>query len=135
MVRIILGAVGGFFSWLIMWVGVEMALSAMWPASYGAHQLAFQEAISNGGQFTADSTLLLAHIAIGAIVSVAAGLVAALIARGNKRALLALALLLLAMGVMKAVMSWPYVPIWYHLIFTGMLFPLTIVGGKLRPAA
>jgi hypothetical protein len=35
------------------------------------------------------------------------------------------------MGVMKAVMSWPYVPIWYQIIFTAILLPMAIIGGKL----
>ena len=40
-------------------------------------------------------------------------------------------ILLLAMGIMKAVMSWQYVPIWYHVIFTAILLPMAIVGGRL----
>jgi hypothetical protein len=35
------------------------------------------------------------------------------------------------MGLLKAVMSWQYVPLWYHVIFTALLLPLAIVGGKL----
>ncbi len=49
----------------------------------------------------------------------------------NKRAPLVLGFLLLAFGLLKAVMSWPYVPIWYHVIFTALLIPMTIMGGKL----
>jgi TRAP-type C4-dicarboxylate transport system permease small subunit len=45
---------------------------------------------------------------------------------------LVLGFLLLAFGLLKAVMSWPYVPIWYHVIFTALLIPMTIMGGKLR---
>jgi hypothetical protein len=132
MVRIVVGVMGGFFAWLIVWVGSEKILSAIWPA-FGVHQRAFEEAIKSGGQFTADTTMLLTHIVIGSIVSVLAGSLAALIAGENRRAPLVLGCLLLALGFLKAVMSWQYVPIWYHVIFTAILLPMAIVGGKLIP--
>ena len=133
MLRSVLGVIAGFFSWMIVWVGSEKILSAIWPA-FGVHQAEFQAAIENGGQFTADTTMLLTHIVLGSIVSVISGFLA-LIAGGNKRAPLVLGFLLLAVGLLKAVMSWPYVPIWYHVIFTAILLPMTIVGGKLKATA
>jgi hypothetical protein len=131
MVRIVLGVIGGFFAWAIAWVAGEQILSAIWPEGFGAHQRALEAAIENGGPFTADTRLLLVHIVLGSIVSVMSGFLAALIAGGNQRAPLVLGFLLLAFGVLKAVMSWPYVPIWYHVIFTALLIPMTILGGKL----
>ena len=131
MVRIVFGVIGGFFAWSIVWVGSEKILSAIWPEGFGVHQLAFEAAVANGGQFTADTTMLLTHIALGSIVSVMSGFLAALIAGGNQRAPLVVGFVLLALGILKAVMSWPYVPIWYHVIFTALLLPMTILGGKL----
>ena len=130
MVRIVLGVIAGFFAWLIVWVGSEKLLSAIWPA-FGSHQQAFEDVLKNGGQFTADTTMLLTHIVIGSIVSVMAGSLAALIAGENSRAPLIVGCLLLALGLLKAYMSWPYVPIWYHVIFTAILLPMAIVGGRL----
>ncbi len=130
MVRIVLAVIGGFLAWPIMWVGNEQLLSAMWPEWYGVHQLAFQAAIENGGPFTANTTLLLIHLVLGSIVSVTSGFLAALIAGENRRAPLVLGFLLLALGVMKAVLSWPYVPMWYHVGFTALLLPMTMLGGK-----
>ena len=130
MLRIVLGVIAGFIAWLIVWIGSEKIISAIWPA-FGVHQRAFEEAIKNGGEFTADSTMLLTHIVLGSIVSVIAGALAALVAGENSRAPLFAGILLLLMGVMKAVMSWQYVPIWYHVIFTAILLPMAIVGGKL----
>lgn len=130
--RIVLGVIAGFLAWAIAWVGSEKILSAIWPESYGAHQIAFQAAVENGGQFTADTTLLLIHIVVGSIVSVMSGFLAALIARENTRAPLVLGFLLVAVGLLKVVLSWPYVPIWYHVIFTALLIPMTIMGGKLK---
>ena len=136
MLRIVLGVIAGFFAWVIVWVGVEKILSAILPEWYGAPQLAFQNAIENGGQFTAEPRLLISHIVIGLIVTEIAGFLAALIAGENKQAPLVLGfLLVLAVGLPKAVMSWPYVPIWYHVIFTAILLPMTIIGGKLKTTA
>ena len=131
MVRIVLGVIAGFFAWAIVWVGSERILSALWPEWFGAHQVAFTAAIKNGGQFSADTTILLMHIVLGTIVSVMSGFLAALIAGENKRAPLVLGFLLLAIGLLMVVLSWPYVPIWYHVIFTAMLLPMAIIGGKL----
>ncbi|HUS09785.1 MAG TPA: hypothetical protein VMZ30_04895 [Pyrinomonadaceae bacterium] len=131
MVRIVLGVIAGLIAWLIAWVGSEKILSAIWPEWFGAHQTAFQAAIEHGAQFTPDSTILLMHIVLGSIVSVISGFLA-LIAGENKRAPLVLGFLLLAVGLLKVVMSWPYVPIWYHVIFTAILLPMTIMGGKLN---
>ena len=130
MLRIVLGVIGGFIGWVIVWFVSEKGLSAIWPA-FGVHQKAFEEAIKSGGQFTADTTMLLAHIVVGSIVSVMAGALAAMIAGENSRAPLFAGILLLLMGIAKAVMSWQYVPIWYHVVFTAMLLPLAIVGGRL----
>ena len=132
MVRIVLGVIAGFFTWAIVWVGSEKILSAIWPEWYGAQQLAFEAAVENGGQFTADTTFLLMHIVISSIVSVMSGFLAALIAGENKRAPLVLGFLLVAFGLLKVVLSWPYVPIWYHVIFTALLIPMTMMGGKLK---
>ena len=130
MLRIVLGVIGGFIGWMIVWIGSEKIISALWPA-FGVHQKAFEEAIKNGGQFTADTTMLLTHIVLGSIVSVMAGALAALIAGENSKAPMFAGILLLLMGIAKAVMSWQYVPIWYHVVFTAMLLPLAILGGRL----
>lgn len=135
MLRIVWGVIAGFLAWLVVWVVSEMSFSAISPEWYGAHQRAFTAAIKSGGQFSADATILLMQIVLGAIVSVIAGFLAALIARENKRAPLIVGLLLLILGLLKAAMSWPYVPIWYHVIFTALLVPMAILGGKLKAAA
>jgi hypothetical protein len=131
MLRIVLGVIGGFFAWAIAWFGSEKILSAIWPEGFGVHQRAFEAAITNGGPFTADTTLLLVHIALASVVSVMSGFLAALIAGENMRAPVVLAFLLLAFGVLKMVMSWRYAPIWYHVSFTALLIPMTILGSKL----
>ncbi len=135
MMRVVLGVVAGFVAWPIIWVAIEKVLSAIWPEWYGAHQLAFTAAIKNGGQFSADTTVLNLQIVCASVVSAMSGFLAALIARENRRAPLIVGVLLMAFGVLKAVMSWPHVPILYHVIFTALLLPMTIAGGKMIAVA
>ena len=131
MLRIVLGVVAGFFAWVIVWFGAEKILSAILPEWYGAPQSAFQAAIENGGEFTAETRLLLSHIVMGLIVSLVSGYLAAAVSGENSRAPLFLGFVLLIVGLLKAGMSWPYVPIWYHIIFTALLLPMAVLGGKL----
>ena len=132
MVRIILGAIAGFIAWSMIWVGSEKVLSAIWPEWYGANQVAFEAAVQNGGAFTADTTILLMNIVRGSIVSVISGFLAALIAGENRRSPLILVVLLVAFGLVIVVMSWSYVPLWYHISFTLLLIPMTMVGGNFK---
>lgn len=134
MIRIVLGLIGGFFVWAIAWFGGEKILSVIWP-TFGVQQAAFQAAIENGPDpsgFTAGTAMLVTHIILGSIVSVMAGLFAALIAGENKRAPLILGFLLLALGLLKVAMSWQHVPIWYTFIFTAILLPMAIMGGRMK---
>jgi len=131
MVRTILGVVAGFFAWMIVWFGFELVLSAVWP-EFGSHQAAFQEAIEHDGPFTPNSTILVIHILLASIVSVISGFVAALVSGDGNRVPLIVGFLLLVVGLLKAAMSWSYVPLWYHVLFTAVLLPMAILGGKLR---
>jgi len=133
MIRIILGVVAGFIAWLIVWIGSEKIIGAIWPA-FSVNQKAFEEVVKNGpgaSGFTADTPMLLAQLILGLAVSLLAGILSALIAGENSRAPMVVGILLLLMGIAKAVMSWQYVPLWYHIVFTAILLPLAIVGGKL----
>lgn len=125
------GIIAGFIAWLGGWVGSEKLLSAFWPDWFGLQQSAFQAAVADGASFTPSTRFLLTHVIAGAAVSMLAGSVAALIARGNRGAPLILGFLLLVLGVTKAAFSWEIVPVWYHFVFTGMLLPLAVVGGRL----
>ena len=134
MLRIVLGVIVGFLAWVMIWVGSEKTLSAIWPEWFGPQQRAFQAAIENGSPFTPETRFLVTHIVCAAIVSALSGLLAVQIAGESQRTPLFLGLLLLAMGVMKAAMSWRLVPLWYHVLFTAILILLTILGGKLKAA-
>ena len=127
MVRIALGVIAGFFTWIATWLLSETILSAVWP-EFGTHQAEFQAAVEFGNPFAAKTTILLVHIVLALFVSLVSGLVAG----ENKRAPLFLGFLLLAMGSLKAAMSWPLVPVWYHVTFMALLLPMSIMSGRLK---
>ncbi len=131
MLRIILGVVGGFIAWMMVWFGSEKLLSSIFPQAIGAPQKAFTEALTQGSAFTPTNTLLLTHIVMCVFVSALAGYLGALIAGDSSRAPLYVGILLLLMGVAKASMSWQLVPLWYHIAFTALLLPMALLGGRL----
>ena len=128
--RTLIGVVAGFITWLFVWLGVESVLSAIWPGWFGVHQGAFQAAITNGAPFTPDATILLIHIVSGGLIAALSGVIAARLAGDYGRTPLLMGIVLLVMGLMKAMMSWSLVPVWYHVLFTGLLFVMAIVGGR-----
>lgn len=137
MLRIALGVIAGFIGWILVWFGSETILSVLWPA-FGKHQAAFQEAIELGPRasgFIPDPTFLIVHIVLALIVSLLAGSLCALVAGENKKSPLVLGSLLLALGVLKAFMTWPLVPAWYHVIFAALLLSMTLLGGKMKRAS
>jgi hypothetical protein len=132
MMRIVLAAIVGFVAWSILWVGSERALSVASPDWFGAHQVAFEKATLNKEAYTPDTTILVLNVARGTLVTILTGFLTALISRENRRSTLILGILLVAFGLVVVVMTWHIIPLWYHVLFTVMLIPMTIVGGRLK---
>ena len=133
--RIILGAVVGFLMWSLIWVGSEKAMSAIWPDWYGVHQTAFEKAVTEGGDFTPDTTILVMNVFRGSLIAILCGWLAAVIARENRRSPLTLGILLAAFCVLIMSMSMSYIPLWYPIIFTLVLIPMAMLGGRLKKFA
>ena len=75
--------------------------------------------------------MLLACLVLGAGSSIAAGVVCAAIAPGARSVTYVFALLLLALFIPVHVSLWDKFPIWYHILFLGLLVPWVILGAKL----
>jgi hypothetical protein len=132
MLRIILGVVAGFIAWSILWVGSDQVLISFSPSWYGNHQYGFQAAMVNHTPFTPDTAILLMHLGRAAIITIMAGFIAAVVAGENRKTPIALGVLLLVFGAGVQAYAWSYIPIWYHVIFLGLLIPLSILGGKMK---
>lgn len=75
-----------------------------------------------------------ARLAIGALATLSAGCVTAVIARGSKIATLATGILLLIAFIPQHIMLWDKFPVWYHLTFLSSLVPLSVLGGQIGRA-
>ena len=132
MLKIILGVVAGFIAWTILWLGSDQLLVSFSPGWYGNHQHSFETAMENKTSFVPDTTILLMHLGRALIITIMAGFIAAIVAGENRRAPLVLGVLLLLFGIFIQAMAWSYLPIWYHIIFLGMLVPVSVLGGKMK---
>ena len=130
--KTVLGVIAGFVAWSIVWVGSDQVLMTLIPGWYGTHQLAFERAINTGEPFAADASVLVFHLVRATLVSVLSGFLAAFVAGENRRAPLALGIVLLVVGIGVEAMAWNYAPVWYHALFLVLLIPMTVLGGRLK---
>ena len=122
MIRATLAVILGLVVWVVCATALDIPLRFALPGYAAAEpQL----------QFTLP--MMIARLALpGAIPSVAAGFASAWISRGNRRAIAALAIALLAIFLPTHYHVWTKVPLWYHLIFLGSLPLLTWLGARLH---
>lgn len=118
--KTILGIVAGYIIWSILWVGIDGILRAVWTS--------YDQSVA---AMTFSSWQLFVPLVLSVFCSIAAGFVAASIAKKNLIAPLILGILLLLTGIFVQMSVWEKIPLWYHLAFWILLVPMTIWGGKL----
>ena len=123
MARTTLGVGAGLAAWVTIASLAGGIMRGAWP-----------EYASVADAMTFTLPMLLARLAIGALATLAAGLVTAIIARPSLLARLMPGVLLLVVFIPIHFMLWDKFPVWYHLTFLGSLVPLTCVGGKIGEA-
>jgi hypothetical protein len=116
----ILGVVAGLIVWVMVVLVVGEAMRRSWPA---------YASVAEAMTFTL--SMMIARLSIGALATLAAGLVTALIVPQSTMAKLMPGVLLLIAFIPQHIMLWEKFPIWYHLTFLLSLVPLTWVGGTL----
>jgi hypothetical protein len=121
----------GFFGWLFVLITGEQLLGFFLPTSFGDPQSAFQNAIENGTEFVPQTMHLGLHVGLGLCASVMAGVFVQAIAPGQQRIWLVVACVLLAVGCLKASLTWQLVPLWYHILFTLVLLPGVYLGAAI----
>ena len=114
------GVVAGLAVWiaLVTVAGAIMRLS--WPA---------YASVADRMVFTLP--MLVARLFVGALATLATGLVTALIAPRSLPARLMPGVLLLLGFIPVHIMLWDKFPVWYHLTFLLSLVPLTYLGGTM----
>jgi len=121
-IRSTVAVIVGLFTWAICATGLDLFLRLV-LAGYGAAEPQMQ--------FT--TSMMVARLALpGGIPSVAAGFAGAWIARGNRRVIVALVIILLAAFLPAHYQLWAKFPLWYHLTFLGSLILLPWFGARLK---
>src|SRR5262245_41703454 len=116
----ILGVVAGLVAWLIIVLVVGEIMRRSWPA---------YASVADAMTFTLP--MMIARLSIGALATLAAGLVTAAIVPQSTIARLLPGVLLLVGFIPQHIMLWDKFPIWYHFTFLLSLVPLTYFGGTL----
>jgi hypothetical protein len=119
MARGILGVVGGLLTFMAVVAVAGIIMRGAWP-EYAR--------VADAMTFTLP--MMIARLTIGALATLAAGLVTAVIAKRSMLVRVAPGLLLLVAFIPQHVMLWEKFPIWYHLTFLLSLVPLTYLGGS-----
>jgi hypothetical protein len=121
MARDILGVITGLAVWIAVASVAGMAMRSAWP-----------EYASVADAMTFTLPMMFARLTIGALATVGAGWVAAVIARRSRLASMTAGLLLVVVFVPQHLMLWEKFPVWYHLTFLVSLVPLAYLGGQIR---
>ena len=122
--RAVLSAVGGYVVWTVLWLVGSAGIRVFWPDEFGAFE---------GGQPITAVVPLLLGVALSVACSLAAGVTVATAApRAVPRGLTVVAVLLLATGVGVQASVWTLMPVWYHLMFLGLLVPGCLFGARLK---
>ena len=119
MARGILGVVAGLLTFVAVVAVAGIIMRGAWP-EYAR--------VADAMTFTLP--MMIARLAIGALATVAAGLVTAALAKRSTLVRLTPGLLLLAAFIPQHIMLWAKFPVWYHLTFLLSLVPLTYLGGR-----
>jgi hypothetical protein len=120
MVRIIAAIACGFVAWFVVATIGNLVIRLSWP-DYVAVEAAM----------TFTLPMMLARLLLGAVASLAAGALAAWIARGNVKAVVSVGVLLTLLFIPIHYNLWDKFPLWYHAAFLISLFPLTLAGAYL----
>ncbi len=127
MAKNIVGVVAGLAVWTIVATVAGLIMRVSWPA---------YARVASTLTFTLP--MMIARLSIGALATIAMGIVTAVIAQSVVARLMP-GLLMLVMFLPQHVMLWEKFPVWYHLTFLLSLVPLTYLGahfaGWSRPSS
>ncbi len=118
MTKNIVGVVAGLGVWVVVATVAGFIMRVSWPA---------YASVASAMTFTLP--MMIARLSIGAIATIAMGIVTAAIAKSVIARLMP-GVLMLVIFIPEHVMLWEKFPVWYHLAFLLSLVPLTYLGGR-----
>jgi hypothetical protein len=119
MMRKIIAIAAGLAVWLLIAVIAGFVIRMTWP-----------EYVSVAAAMAFTLPMKIARLAIGAVATMAAGIVTARITQSAVASLMPGIILLIAF-IPEHVMLWEKFPIWYHAWFLGTLLPFTYLGNSI----
>ena len=122
MIKPILGVVAGLTVWLVLASLAGLILRAAWP-----------EYAQVATAMTFTLSMKIARLAIGALATVAAGVVTRAVAQSTAAGLVVGAMLLVIF-IPEHVALWNKFPVWYHLTFLISIVPCVVLGSRLMRA-
>jgi len=120
----ILSVVAGLVAWIAVVTVAGLIMRALWP-EYAA--------VADAMTFTLP--MMAARLSIGAVATIIAGCVTAVVAARPIPASVTTGAVLLALFIPQHIMLWAKFPVWYHLTFLLSLVPLAWLGVWLPPKA
>jgi len=118
-IKPILGVVAGLVVWIVLASVAGLILRGSWP-----------EYAQVAASMTFTLSMKIARLAIGALATVAAGMVTRAVARSTAAGVVVGAVLLVVF-IPEHVQLWDKFPVWYHLTFLLSLVPLSYFGGRI----
>jgi len=135
MMRTFIRATAAVAAGLIVWAVIATALDVLLRFALPGYAAAEPYLAAAEPQLKFTLGMMIARLALpGAIPSIGAGFVAARIARGDRRVIAALIVILLALFLPSHFRLWTILPVWYHVTFLGSLVVLTLLGARLARA-
>jgi hypothetical protein len=135
MLKIVLGVIVGFIVWSIVWVGSDALMGNIFPDWWGRHSTTIQTVFSDGTTPVHDNMISLVMLIRSILTSIIAGYMAALVAGEYRRSTMVLGIILVLVGLAVEGLTWRMAPAWYHVVFVLVLYPMTVLGGRLRRSA
>ena len=120
MAKRILAVVAGLVVWVVIATVAGLIMRGAWPA---------YAAVADAMTFT--QPMMFARLSIGAVATLAAGWVTAVVSRRSTLTALTTGLILLVLFIPQHILLWTRFPIWYHLTFLVSLAPLAFMGGQI----
>jgi len=120
----ILAVVAGLIGWGVILTVAGLIMRASWPA---------YASVATEMSFTLP--MLLVRLAIGAVATLATGVIATRIAPRSVLVRLIPGLVLLVLFIPQHIALWAKFPVWYHLTFLLSLVVLTWAGGAIATRA
>jgi len=124
MIRTIASIVCGVVAWFIVATIGNLVIRLSWPDYV---------AVETSMAFTLP--MMLARLLVSAVASLAAGALTAWIARGNRKAVMGVGIVLTLLFIPIHYNLWDKFPLWYHAVFLISIFPLTLAGAYLSGSA